>query len=371
LVRREFEQASPEIEVTLPPFEPYWDTQSGRWPGLYDVNGNKIKGELFYDTHVGVWCEWNDLSRLGVVATDEFQFTADGRFVWLSLRSEKRLDIMVKREGTWHLADEILVLQIESSEEPDVMPRHRTDLKIKERMGQLVFEMIRLDDELRDDICSYFLLPARAGDAARVLDAAIAKSRPSGALPPPFSVLETLLGMGVPLSIKKLKLADPVFCVRLYYYDTHAPREEYRLHVRVLTEPLRRRLVTDCSNPANLADELWNPLSGAANGVPGQDVGLYEADMRGSKELAKYFGEVYDLLCESEDEFMPLLRELARRVCTKWNARKWDTHAPTTDDFVAFPADGSGFFGGEYDDSLEAAVPAERIELLRKRGYLV
>lgn len=356
----------------MPQFEPFWDTQSGRWPGLFDVNGKPRNAGIVYDTHIGVWCDWKEFGGLGIVATDEFQFSADGRFVWLRSRSEGRSEFLVKREGTWQLADEILVLQIESSEEPDVMPRHRLDLRIYDRNERLAFRVIRLDDEVGDR-GSYSLLPARAGDAARVLEAALKnkKSRISGPLPPPFKKLESLLGMAIPSAVKKLNLADPVFCLRLYYHDTHAPREGYRLQVRVLTEPLRRRLVAECSGPANVADELWSPQCGAANGIPGQSPGLYEADILGSKELVKYFGEVYDLLCESPDENLPLLQELARRVCKKLNARKWDADAPTTDDFVAFPADGSGCFGGEYDDDLEAAVPAKRIKLLRKRGYLV
>ncbi|MBS0205490.1 MAG: hypothetical protein JSS49_21510 [Planctomycetes bacterium] len=354
----------------MPPYEPYWDIRSGPWPGLFDINGNPIKADIVYDTHLGVWCDWNECGDLGIVATDEFLFTADGRFVWRSLRNMGRKEFTVKREGMWQLVDDVLKLRIESTDEPDVMPRHRVDLKIIQRKGRLEFNMIRSDDELRNRIRWFCLLPAREGDAGQVLEAVRAKARPTVALPPPFRVLETLLGMAIPSAVKKLNLSTPVFCVRLYYHDTHAPREEFGLRVRVLTEPLRRKLAEECGDATNLADELWHPLGGVANGIPGQDVGLYEADLHGSKELTRYFGEVYDLLCESEDEYMPLLRELARRACRKLNAREWDTVTPTTDDFAAFPADGSGFFGGEYEDDLEAAVPAERIELLRERGYL-
>jgi hypothetical protein len=131
----------------MPQFEPFWDTQNGRWPGLFDINGRRRNSGVIYDTHIGVWCEWSELGGLGVVATSEFQFTSDGRFVWLMLRGGERSDFLVKREGTWQLADETLVLQIETSEEPDVMPRRRADFKIFDRKEQLGLNNVRMDDE--------------------------------------------------------------------------------------------------------------------------------------------------------------------------------------------------------------------------------
>lgn len=354
----------------MPQYEPFWDTKTGRWPGLYDTNGKPRNAGAVYESHIGVWCEWDDYEGLGVVASSEFQFTDDGRFVWFSLSSDDRSRFLVRREGSWKLTRNLLSLQVTDSEEPEVMPRRRLDLRIDDRKERLALRTVRLDDEPgeRD---SYFLLPARAGDAARVLETALAKKRqPAGALPKPYSSLETLLKMSIPAAIKKLNLPEPAFCVRLYYYDTHCPREGYALGLRILTETLRRELVAANPDPANLEEELWHPLSGAANGIPGESPGLYEAGLCASKELMKYFGEIYDRLCESEDEHMPHLRELARRVSKALNARNWDAQTPVSDDFVVFPADGSGFFGGEYLDDLEASVPAERVELLRQREYL-
>lgn len=352
-------------------FEPYWDTQKGHWPGLYDVGGKPINAGVVYDSHIGVWCDWMDLSGLGVVATDEFEFKENGQFVWLRLRGDKPRDYLVRLEGTWELDGDILRLCIHSTDDPEVSPRTRADFRIVHREECLQLSMSRLDDEVCENICSYRLLPAKAGDAARVLEKALEKrSPPPGSLPRPYSTLETLLKMAIPPAVKKLRTPETAFCMRIYYFDTHAPRDKYSFSFRVLGESLRRKLVAESSGAAQLEWELWHPLSGAANGIPCKQPGLYEVHLGDSKELTKYFEEVYDLLCDSEDDNMPLLRELARRLSKASNGRSWGPDFPITDDFVAFPADGSGFFGGEHLDDLVASVPGERVELLRQRGYL-
>lgn len=285
-------------------------------------------------------------------------------------RHRSRL-ILVKREGTWKQANDVITMHIASSTEGGVRPQQRADFQVFDRKGRLGIRCFRLDDDVaREGFCMYFLKPADAGVAARTLEAAKQKALSSRKLPAPFGPLEKLLTLEIPASVQALRVQEPIFCLRLYYYDTHAPRENFGLRARVLTEPLRTRLQAEHKDPANLAQELWCPQSGVANGMPGQDAGLYEADLRGSKELTKYPAEIHDRRCMSEGENMPLLQQLARRVCKKLNATKWESYTPITDDFVAFPADGSGFYGDEYDDDLQAAVPGSRIKLLRKRGYL-
>jgi len=177
------------------------------------------------------------------------------------------------------------------------------------------------------------------------------------------------LKMAIPSAVKKLKPPDPIFCMRIYFYDTHAPQEGYGLRLRVLTEPLRRRLTENRPRSARLTEELWHPQTGVANRTPGRE-GLYEIDLAQSRDLAKVFAEVYELLCQSEDDHMPRLRELARKLSQVVNAQTWGPPITVTDDFVVFPADGSGFFGGEFLDDLHTSVPTERVELLRQRGYL-
>jgi len=76
-------------------FEPFWNPGIEPWPGTHSR-----KQDVLYDTHIGVWCDWNDLGGLGIVATDEFRFSEEGRFVWLSFVADAHgKDAMVRREG--------------------------------------------------------------------------------------------------------------------------------------------------------------------------------------------------------------------------------------------------------------------------------
>lgn len=325
----------------------------------------------FFRSHVGVWCQFMELGGLGVVVSDEFEFAPDGRCVWRCIRDTGRDAVLVCREGTWTLKKDVISMAIDSSTEAGVMPERRADFKIVDREGRLGLTCTRMDDDVaKKGFCSYFLKPSESGVAARSLAAAKQKAMASKRLPAPFDVLERLLAPEIPAAVQGLNVSKPMFCLRLYYDDTHASRKRYGLRVRVLTEPIRDRLRKKRPTPENLAEDLWCPQSGVANGTPSKSSGLYEIELRGNKDLAKYMTEIYDRLCESEGENMPLLRELARRVCKRLNVVNWEGYAPVTDDFVAFPADGSGHFGDEYEDDLEAAVSASRRKLLMKRGFL-
>lgn len=324
-----------------------------------------------FKSHVGVWCEFTDFGGLGVVAEHEFEFEADGRCAWSCLRDTGKDVMIVRREGKWTLAKEVISMKITHSTEQGVAPERQADFKIFDREGRLGLTCTRLDDEVaKKGFSSYFLQPAEAGIAVRTLQAARQKALASKKLPAPYSSLEVALTAAIPAAVQKLKVSQPICCLRLYYHDTHVPREEYGMRLRVVTEPLRSRLQASQSNPANLAEEFWCPQSGIANGAPDKNAGLYEIDFGGNKDLKKSWQEIYDQLSQLEDEHMPLVQQVARRVCKKLNSIKWEGQAEVTDDFVAVPADGSGYFGDEYADDLDAAVPASRRKLLTKRGYL-
>lgn len=323
-----------------------------------------------FDSHIGTWCQLADVSGLGVIATDEFQFLPDGTFIWFSFVVDGQREFLIRRAGTWKQMGELLTLQINQSSEPDMVPKERVDLKIFDREGRLGLEKCRQDEESRKNICSYFLKPDTAGVALQRLQAAQEKALAKRKLPLPFALLESMLVEAIPVVVQGLKLTKPIFCLRLYFYDTHAPEEGYGFRIRILTEPLRKGLQDKSPHVPNLVEDLWLPQSGAANGIANPKDGLYEATIQGNEEITRLFSEIYQRLCQSESENMPLLRQLARRVCKKLNAVKWDTYAPVTDDFVAFPADGSGFWGDEFEEDLIGSVPAERVKVLRKRGFL-
>ena len=149
----------------------------------------------------------------------------------------------------------------------------------------------------------------------------------------PFGLLQPLLTAAIPVAVGRPKLPDPIFCIRLYYHDTNAPQGATATWVRVLTEPLRQQILAT-KRPCDVPFYLWSPQSGAANGSPGQDHGLFEADISGYRDIMERYAEVYELV--DTDDGMTQLRELLRRV-SRLNARDWSKTAKVTDDFVVFP----------------------------------
>jgi hypothetical protein len=180
----------------------------------------------------------------------------------------------------------------------------------------------------------------------------------------PFRLLHPLLTAAIPMAVGQLKLPDPIFCIRLYYHDTNAPPEDYCTWVRVLTEPLRQQVLAT-KRPVDVPFYLWHPQSGNANGSPGRDIGLFEADLRTHQDIMQGYEEIYEMV--DSDDGMNRVRELLRQVSRTLNARDWSKVAKVTDDFVVFPADGSGYYGGNYAEDMEESISPQTLELLRQR----
>lgn len=132
-----------------------------------------------YENHVGTWGQRIDIGGLGVVLGNEFQFHEDGRFRWDTLRERARGEsLIVSRQGMWKLVDGTIQLQIDQSDEPEVEPKHRCDLKILDRDDRLMVQEVRRDDQVVSrGGTSYALL--QAGEADRSLQAALKKRRPT------------------------------------------------------------------------------------------------------------------------------------------------------------------------------------------------
>lgn len=330
--------------------------------------------EPVYDSIVGLWVQYLPLSEYGSIATVEILFEENGGFLWREMRGERRDELRFTNiKGRWRLEDEILQLDFTATEEPDMVPRKRHILRIFDRRGRLGMQTIRLDDQPemtgRWDGAMYFLQPAQPGEAERSHQVALEKMYKPIPLERPFRLLHPLLAAAIAPAVRRLKLQDPIFCIRLYYHNTCAPGEEYCTWVRVLTEPLRQKVLAE-QRPLDVEYYLWHPTAGEANGLPGRDVGLYEADLTGSREIMRLYADVYELLCQDEEEYMRQLQEMLRLVSQALNKRDWTSISETTDDFVVFPADGSNHYAGEYEGDMETSIPAEKLDLLRQRGLL-
>ena len=175
-----------------------------------------------------------------------------------------------------------------------------------------------------------------------------------------FDQLIPLLIDAIPRSIAALRLSESICCLRVYYYDTHAP-SAYLL-LKPVTESFRNQLLASQGRSALFY--LWG--SGEPKGDGPQTIlGDSDAD----RATAELFNRIYELLCDDENRHMPAYRQALHRVAQQLNARDWSQICPVTDDFVVVPADGSMHFVDELAD-IAGSIPSASLELLRSRGLL-
>jgi hypothetical protein len=179
----------------------------------------------------------------------------------------------------------------------------------------------------------------------------------------PFDKLAPLLVKAIPEAVASLKLKDPICCVRLYYYDTHAPCGYLSLLIQ--SKKYRDQLLAEKARDA--LSSLWGSSEQSRDACV--DLPDETPKSKSHKQLAKQFEQVYEILCEDEDEGMVEYREMVQSVARELNAMDWSKHCAVTDDFVVAAADGSQCFCDDYED-LVNSIPEERLELLRTRGLL-
>jgi hypothetical protein len=176
-----------------------------------------------------------------------------------------------------------------------------------------------------------------------------------------FERLEYRLIDAIPRAIAANGFNEPVCCMRVYYYDTHAPCTY--LLLKPVSDAYRSKLLADAGK--NALYYLW--ASGEAKGeLQAVELSADYTDL----ETAGLLNNVYSLLCEdNDDSTMPKYRAVLQRVCRQLNCLSWDHVCQVTDDFVVVPADGSQYFADDSSDIVDS-IPADRLELLRSRGLL-
>lgn len=324
---------------------------------------------------IGTWCDFRRYS-IGRLASDEFTFVADHSFVWRRLMiSDNGIIAFPGCIGRWSLDGSVLKLKIEKSEDPNSSPKHRIHFSIRMRLSdglrELVLESTLYDDESHEGEHGLWLFPVEVhpGDADKNHEEYEAKRKKGVTIDGPFRELVPILTKSVPIAVGALGISEPIFCIRLLFFDGHAPADGYYCPVRCLTEPARQRVLRE-ADPINVPDFLWHPTLGIAEQSPARDNGIYEADLALNPELKALYARIYELLGESEEETVLKLRAALRRVSLTLNVTKWPETVARTDDFVVFPADASNFFDGEYAQDMQASIPSSRLKTLKELGYI-
>ncbi len=176
-----------------------------------------------------------------------------------------------------------------------------------------------------------------------------------------FAQLEQRLMDVIPPSVGACNMDEAAYCLRVFYDSLDTPEETYATRLRLVAASLREQAVTTRGKQA--PDGIW--LADNTD-LDEQHRNIF---LRHDPETRRLCGEIFRLLTKDEDATLQELRRTIQRVCRRLNQLDWTSIRAVTDDFVVFPADGAHTFYDDYGDLL-ASVPAERIELLRERGYL-
>jgi hypothetical protein len=177
-----------------------------------------------------------------------------------------------------------------------------------------------------------------------------------------FTELEHRLIEVIPHVVGACEMAEPAYCLRVYYDSMDTPEEEYATRLRLLKASLRVQAVATRGNHA--PDGIW-----MADNTDDSDIHGPNIFLKHDPQTLQICGEIFQRIVKNEGSTLRELRRTIQRVCRQLNQLDWTTVRSVTDDFVVFPADGSHTFYDDYGD-LVASVPAEQIELLRQRGYL-
>ena len=177
-----------------------------------------------------------------------------------------------------------------------------------------------------------------------------------------FTELEHRLIEVIPHVVGACEMAEPAYCLRVYYDSMDTPEDDYATRLRLLKASAREQAVATRGDHA--PDGIW-----MADNTDDADVHGPNIFLKHDPEIRRICSEIFQLIVKDENATLRELRRTIQRVCQRLNQLDWTTIRSVTDDFVVFPADGSHTFYDDYGD-LVASVPPERIELLRKRAYL-
>jgi hypothetical protein len=180
-----------------------------------------------------------------------------------------------------------------------------------------------------------------------------------------FRKLGAALEIAIPKAIERASAPRPLWSVRLYYYDTHAPCSY--LFLGTISVQQRDKLIAKHGALAN--ERLWSPHEVKTDGPPSLCLPSDQPPPWPEFLLAWRFSSVYRLLGRDEEAYMVHYRDMLRTVAQKLTTAKWPAACETTDDFTVVPADGSQYFWEDEQDVVYS-VPESRRRLLQSRGYL-
>ena len=176
--------------------------------------------------------------------------------------------------------------------------------------------------------------------------------------------LEDLLVTHIPEAAKKMRIKEPVYSLRIWYFgsDTEGDRSP---NLIVATEALRQKVLQQKGETAPhflwAADELYH-----VDGTYTQPLEVPEISKLCQEWYAAY--ESGGGRPPGKKRLQPF-REMVQRAAQRLNGYDWSACLRATPDFVVFAADGSHDFCNDYEE-MQASVSESQIQDFRERKLL-
>ena len=170
--------------------------------------------------------------------------------------------------------------------------------------------------------------------------------------------LTKLLATEIPLWFDGHEVEEPVCCLRIYYFDTHAPFGH--LIIRAIYAAERDALYDEADD---FFDAFWNPAHWFGSG-PEIYIGQEEpSDWRSEQLLSELYAEL------GSDSHMERYQMAIAKVCRALNQFDWAKMFSVTDDFSVVMADGS-CFRDDFDQDLVDSLPPKKYDELVEIGWV-
>ena len=176
--------------------------------------------------------------------------------------------------------------------------------------------------------------------------------------------IEELIVQNAPSYVTAMKIREPVFCLRIWYFGGDCLPGERAPMLMLPTDSLRQSILKQHGKQAPhylwCADEF--------------DLGSVDRTQLDVPELVSLCDQWIDELENAHSlpagpGGMTPLRETVQRAAKRLNKLDWSAFAPVTPDFVVFAADGTHDFCDDIGE-MQASVSAEHISDFRARGLL-
>ena len=178
-------------------------------------------------------------------------------------------------------------------------------------------------------------------------------------------LLEKLVFSAVRSTIIDKPPRQPLWAVRIFYYDSHAPF--LYLDVVMVPDEYKRKVIAD--SPEAAAEKLVSATELPINKLPRFSLPMDDSRLVRRTVTHVLLWDLYVKLGHDEEKPMTSQRRSLRRACRQLNSINWSERLNVTEDFFFAASDGSQYFRDDEADVSESITDEQRA-LLTQQGLI-